>query len=202
MVLRKFLYIVCSFLGITCISAQDIDSVYSELLSLLDKKAIDWMESIEYTQRQALLLNKLGKKDGVSFSGYIYKGIIDTDEKVERVKSSMVSDSSFVIVWEHNGHFSVATLHEVQKKYPSGNVPFPCVLNMKNELQYIVQKGMVLLELWWRYDYKLYSSLAVVQKDGLTIFDTIGDFMPGMAFSTITSKTGKNEEKSKKITFY
>ena len=61
MVLRKFLYIVCSFLGITCISAQDIDSVYSELLSLLDKKAIDWMESIEYTQRQALLLNKLGK---------------------------------------------------------------------------------------------------------------------------------------------
>lgn len=81
MVLRKFLYIVCSFLGITCISAQDIDSVYSELLSLLDKKAIDWMESIEYTQRQALLLNKLGKKDGVSFSGYIYKGIIDTDER-------------------------------------------------------------------------------------------------------------------------
>ena len=51
---------MCSFLGITCISAQDIDSVYSELLSLLDKKAIDWMESIEYTQRQALLLNKLG----------------------------------------------------------------------------------------------------------------------------------------------
>ena len=48
---------MCSFLGITCISAQDIDSVYSELLSLLDKKAIDWMESIEYTQRQALLLN-------------------------------------------------------------------------------------------------------------------------------------------------
>ena len=61
---------------------------------------------------------------------------------------------------------------------------------------------MVLLELWWRYDYKLYSSLAVVQKDVLTIFDTIGYFMPGMAFSTITSKTGKNEEKSKKITFY
>ena len=159
------------------------------------------MESIEYTQRQALLLNKLGKKDGVSFSGYIYKGIIDTDEKVERVKSSMVSDSSFVIVWEHNGHFSVATLHEVQKNIRVETCHFLAYWILKNELQYIVQKGMVLLELWWRYDYKLYSSLAVVQKDGLTIFDTIGYFMPGMAFSTITSKTGKTKKKARKLHF-
>lgn len=204
--LRKYLTILLFLLEGGNIYAQDLDSVYTELLCLLNKKPIDWMESIENLQRQTLLLGKLGRKKDVSFIGYLYKGVIDTDEQVEVVRKALISDSTFVTVWESDGTFRVATVSEVRKKYPNRIVPYSCVLNVKKELQYVVQKGLVLLELWWRYEDKIYPSIAVVQKDGWTIFDTIGYFMPGISISTIISKTKENgkikEKKEKKIIIY
>ena len=177
---RKFLATLACLAGGCGMFAQNgVDSTaLSELKCLEDKTAADWIESMEVAQRRTLLLEKAGQKPEVAFAGYRYIGVIGTDEQAEAVKKAMVADSVFTLVRDDKGRLAMVTLAEIRKKYPSGVVPFPCVLNLKDELQHDVQKGMVQLELWWKHGGKMYPSIALVGQDGKMFFDTIGHLMP------------------------
>ena len=219
-VMRKISFIfISSLIGIFVLFACDNDLFQnkSEIESKTWNETDDytnprnWKEQIEYAQKNymAKVLKKHEwKSSSLCLENYTYKGVISTDDDLEKVKQRLCSDEAYMLWYRNNdvNDYEIITIGEIKQRYDGSEV-VRSLDSIRIQLDRELHLGMEIIELNWSFKGEKYESFAVANKDSCILYETIGyyyiddDKLERKLVGTVVPRIQKRTEPTPKQVF-
>lgn len=172
MKLKIFLLLSISMFFFSCndemFSKQEPDYLNSSL------HPMTWQEQLNYAQNKNTINTKTLSEDRIYLRAYTYKGTIDTDKERSDIMEELFSDSSVTVKYTDNSNFEIVPLKTIRDNAKILGSKDP-LLDLKAQLDTLIQIGMELIELEWNYKGNIFYSTAIASNDkGGIIYDHIG----------------------------
>ena len=174
------LIVIGNLFFIACESENSVEGTFPPIKSGMENKedCSTWQEQLEYARKQSLL-QPLTKSniDKINCVDYRKVGIIDSESKKQEIIESLFDENAVTVRNIGGFNYEIVSVKTILEDGRLLNDEDPFI-DVKNDLDSLVDIGMELIEIEWSYKGGTYYSLAIASNErGGIIYDNIGFLM-------------------------
>lgn len=154
----------------------------------------NWKEEIQYAMNRHH--SKRTVEPDIRLIDYTYKGTINTTKDISMIKEKLCGNDVFTVFYTSSNPmgFEIKTIGEIREFCSRQGIPMQLDAVAK-QIDDTLHVGMEVIEVTWVHNGKEYISTAIAEKNGLIIYEPIGQYLYEIGNIEENNKV-QNEEKT------